>query len=102
MYLNTRTHAHVAVCIAFLKFSATHHVATCRWFEDFEYATWDLAVFYFGKRDDFSCNKCVYVETGSGTKWSFLYKFGKSEIFQKKFAKQYQQVPQHTCHEVMS
>ncbi|KAL3156378.1 hypothetical protein ABBQ38_000692 [Trebouxia sp. C0009 RCD-2024] len=63
-----------------------------RWFEDFEYATWDLAVFYFGKRDDFSCDKCVYVESGSGTKWSFLYKFGKSDVFQKKFAKQYQQL----------
>ena len=32
----------------------------------------------------------------SGTKWSFLYKFTKFDIFQKKFAKQYQQVLQHT------
>lgn len=42
----------------------------------------------------------MYVESGSGTKWSFLYKFAKSDIFQKKFAKQYQQVPQHMCHDV--
>ena len=73
-----------------------------RWFEDFEYATWDLAVFYFGKRNDFTCKKCVHVESGSGTKWSFLYKFGKSDVFQKKFATQYQQVLQQTCHDTMS
>lgn len=63
-----------------------------RWFEDFDYATWDLAAFYFGKRNDFTCEECVHVESGSGTKWSFLYKFAKSDIFQKKYAKQYKQL----------
>ena len=63
-----------------------------RWFEDFDHATWDLAAFYFGNRNDFACGECVHVESGSGTKWSFLYKFAKSDLFQKKFARQYKQV----------
>ncbi len=63
-----------------------------RWFEDFDHATWDLAAFYFGNRNDFTCDECVHVESGSGTKWSFLYKFAKSDLFQKKFARQYKQV----------
>lgn len=63
-----------------------------RWFEDFDHATWDLAAFYFGNRNDFTCEQCVHVESGAGTKWSFLYKFAKSDVFQKKFAKQYKQL----------
>lgn len=63
-----------------------------RWFEDFDHATWDLAAFYFGNRNDFACGECVHVESGSGTKWSFLYKFAKSDLFQKKFARQYKQL----------
>ena len=39
----------------------------------------------------------MHVESGSGTKWSFLYKFAKSDIFQKKYAKQYKQVQLISC-----
>lgn len=64
----------------------------CRWLTDFDTATWDLAAFYFGKKGNFTCDRCVHVESGTGTKWSFLYKFGMSDIFQNTFSKQYKQV----------
>ena len=63
-----------------------------RWFADSEDRTWELATFYFGKRSDFVCEQCVHNESGTGTKWSFLYKFAKSDLFKQKFAKQYKQV----------
>lgn len=63
-----------------------------RWLTHFDTATWDLALFYFGRKGNFTCEQCVHVESGTGTKWSFLYKFGMSELFQTQFAKQYKQV----------
>ena len=93
------TKMHLLSCsIAVFKVFMCLTMLLCRWFEDFDHATWDLAAFYFGKRDDFTCKECVYVESGSGTKWSFLYKFAKSDVFQKNFARQYKQVLPHSCH----
>ena len=85
-------------CILRLCMSMPSLLVMHRWFEDFDHATWDLAAFYFGNRNDFICEQCVHVESGTGTKWSFLYKFAKSDVFQKKYARQYKQV----CHDCWS